>query len=90
MNNELTRVLTERIELLSAQSINPNDTRTEDEFIVVAAPEEEVYEWEDSEQEAESVLVDFDFDFEEKTDFDVLMTLKYFWKDWNPLYTEVY
>ncbi|NNE67209.1 MAG: hypothetical protein HKN33_11645 [Pyrinomonadaceae bacterium] len=44
---------------------------------------------ENHQHEIESVLVDFDFDVENQNEFDIYITIKQFWNDWNPYLTEV-
>ena len=93
MNKELNKLITQRVALLNRLnkvSFYSEDGDDDDVTFVITAPEEEDSTQGDSESYVELIPIDFDFDIDDKTSFDIYITLRFFWNDWKALYTEVF
>lgn len=92
MNNKTIKLLNERNALLRAQNggFEPYLSETDDAIAIISVRNTLENEETETDSYVETVLVDFDFDNDVQTTFDIFMTIRYFWKDWKPIYGEVY
>ncbi len=90
MNEELTKLITQRFALLNIDDVQVEYEDDDDDDVVywIAPSDEEEYE--DSETYIEVVPIDFDYDIASQVNFQLYMSMRYGWNDWNARFTEVY
>ncbi len=93
MKKQLASLLTERVALLKYSGLSFEDSAYGDAGLyayLMKSNAEEIRHDEEREYEVETMIVDFEFEQEESKDFDIYMTIRYYWNDWNAIYTEVH
>jgi hypothetical protein len=92
MKDEIKNIQTEIAELTQAQGdkIYSPEIKEVVEYRFVTGSEEETQERQGSISDTESVPFDYDYDIDSQTDFDLFITIKYYWNDWNPIVTDIF
>ena len=92
MNDELINIQTEIAKLAQAQGDNLYSPEIKQviEYRFVTGPEEETRERQGSISDTEAIPFDYDYDIDNQTDFDLFITIKYYWNDWNPIVTDIF